>query len=326
MRKLFHVFLVLDALALLGVIWGLASSPRWVNQTRNALLSWTEHDPAWFEASPERLVDAGFRTDPPALVEEWRRRLDEDVDYLDGVRARLAPLPEIDRVKALVRLFSKNGGGGCGAYRDLLHNVVRVHAGSGSGCCSDHSQVFIALATWVGIFAREVHHTSHTFDEFWVSDPGQWVWVDPHYAILARDPDGAYLSLLELRRRYLSDEPVVFEFIGNRYHRFARVSPTSWPLYDEPEDFSTISLTWGNNVYEEDRFYRRLGSLPKAPSQLLGFLAGVKPPLMLYEDAHSLDAIRLRRARVAYLSLAGVLVAGTLAWPASRLVARLRRG
>jgi hypothetical protein len=306
-------FLVADALAGGWILYATRFRRAWLLDVREAVFSSGLADPAAFDAPPEALVRAGFHTDAPELVAEWRGRLPEEVEYLNGVSETLAGRDPIEVVKTLVPLFSKNGGGGCGRYRDLLDNVQRLPRGEGLGCCSDHVQVLIALGSSLGLFVRQVHHMSHTMAEVWSPALGKWAFVDPHYAVMARDPDGTPLSLREMRERYLAGAPVEFEFIGTQYHRFATIRPQDFELYDSPDDFRVISTLWGNNVFEEDHLDRRLGFAPRGARQLVGLSAGVLPTWRVLDDGSShAEVMRLRGNRRLYLGTAALLAVGTL--------------
>jgi hypothetical protein len=312
LRLCLVAFLAADLAVAGWILYALRLDRQWLLDLRKAVFSAPLADPAAFDAPPDALLAAGFHTDPPALVEEWRERLPREVDYLRGVPEALAGRDPLDVVRALVPLFSKNGGGGCGRYRDLLDNVQRLPRGEGLGCCSDHVQVLIAIGTSLGLFVRQVHHTAHTMAEVWVPRLGKWVFVDPHYAVLVRDADGRYLSLREIRERYRAGSPVEFEFIGNQYHRFASIRPQDFELYDSADDFQVITALWGNNVFEEDRLDRRLAFAPRPARQLVGLATGALPDQRVLDDAGShAEVARLRGSRRLYLGVAAVLALGT---------------
>jgi hypothetical protein len=161
---------------------------------------------------------------------------------------------------------------------------------------------------------RETGNSVHTFNEVWLPELGKWAFIDTHYAVMAKGAGGEPLSLLEMRDLYLAGGPeaVQFDFFGNEHHVFSREDPHGHEIYDGRDDFTDVWFTWGTNVIEQDRFERRLRVLPKGVRQLLGFMLGVFPKAALYEDADSQLAGERRRDRALYLSLAGVLGAGTI--------------
>lgn len=311
-----------DALVAGWIAWAARFDRTWLLDVRAALFTSPISDPAAFDAPPDALVAAGFQTDPPELVAEWRERLPREVDYLRGVPEALAGRSELEIVRAIVPLFSRNGGGGCGRYRDLLDNVQRLPRGDGLGCCSDHVQVLIAIGSTLGLFVRQVHHVSHTMAEVWVASLGQWVFVDPHYAVMARDPGGRWLSLLELRERVFAGAPVDWVFIGTEHHRFATIRPQDFELYDSPDDFATIKLLFGNDVFDEDRLDRSLAWLPRPARQLVGLATGRLPGVRMFDDARTDEPRELARRRTRYLGVAGLLAAGTLLPPLALGLAR----
>jgi len=288
------------------------SNRRWMIEAREALFADVTDDATALAAPPAELVGAGFKTDPPELVAEWKERLPREVAWLEGVPERLAGRTELEKIQALVPLFSKNGGGGCGDYRDLLDNVQRLPRGEGLGCCSDHVQVLIALGAPFGFTARQIQIARHTIAEVFVPELSKWVFVDPHYAVMAREPNGGWLSFAELRARSLAGEPVAWQFIGNEHHRFAQADPGRSELYGDPDDFAVMKVVWGNNVFEEDRLDRRLAPLPRSVRQLVGFLTDVLPRTALVQDEHAPRVPALQRHRGAVLAAAALLAAGTL--------------
>ena len=74
----------------------------------------------------------------------------------------------IKKAQTISLLYSKNGGSGCGEKSDnLIENLKWLSQDIGYGCCSDHTQTFLALSILNGVFSREVHHIGHTFNEFY---------------------------------------------------------------------------------------------------------------------------------------------------------------
>jgi hypothetical protein len=275
-----------------------------------------------FQLSPE-VLHASFKLDSEPAVRGWLDRSAGTVPYLDEIFALEGSATE--RVRAMVPIFSRNGDlVDCGHFRDLADTLQRIATDDGYGCCSDHTEAFLALASLLGISAREMIHTDHVFAEFYEPDSGRWVWVDPQFALMARDEAGGYLSLMQLRDRYLADESVEFEFIGNAFHVLSDMDPKRQRFYDEASDFAVYSATWGNNVFEQDAFDRRFGFLPIYARQLVGLVTGQFPGYRTLVDEHSPlpEIIRIRRKRILYA--AGLLAAVNLAVPAWWLGRRLK--
>jgi len=198
-------------------------------------------------------------------------------------------------MQSLVRRFSKNGrDGGCGdkSY-NLLENIDWVSRGH--GCCSDHSQIFIALASMNGVFAREVHHKLHTFNEYWDSDLMKWVWIDPQFAIMARTETGGYMSFRELKENISVGSIIEWDFFGSTKHVFASEPVDSSPYY-KPEAFQSILMTNGNNVFGENDWAIQFSFLPKSARQLILLSTGVQPGYLYWEiDSATSDSFHTRQ-------------------------------
>jgi hypothetical protein len=154
----------------------------------------------------------------------------------------------------------------------------------------------------------------------------KWIWIDPLFALLAKNQYGEYLSLMEIRQTYYKDEKVVYEFFGNDYHYLKNNDPCKHDYFDNKQDFSDIMVTWGNNIFEEDRFNRDLEFLPKALRQFIGLLIGVLPSYVVYEDNDSIRANSLQKSKYITLSLFGLLACGTLLHPFCATIGLWNRG
>lgn len=312
------VLLDLVVIAALGYVH--RRDPNWLVFSRAALFTRFVEDPTSLAAGPVEMREAGFSSDSPAAIADWRRRLGTEADWV-------APALSVEgstasRVSAMVPMFSRNGGLTCGVFGGLADKFARIGAENGYGCCSDHSEVMLALLAMAGIDGREVHHSSHTFVEFYAPESNGWVWVDPQYALMARDEEGRLLSLVELRDSRLSGRPVEFEFIGSDYHEFHDRSPLDQRFYDEPSDFADLTVTWGNDVFAQARWNERLGPLPKSVRQGLGLLAGEVPGYVTIDDGRSDFPGQLRsRQRLlwtAFVVLVAVHAGALAVWLRSR--------
>jgi len=237
----------------------------------------------------------GFKTDSSREVREFLAPLEPEIPCL-----RLA-LPDTmsdrGRATSIVRAFSKEGGPGCGDFRNLEQALIMIARDQGYGCCSDHTEVFLALASWYGLIAREVHKEGHSFAEYYDRQARKWVWIDPEYALMAADAGGAYLSLMELRQHYYGGEAFRFICFGTAYHRFTHEDPRTMAYFDAREDFADIIMTLGNNVVEQDRFDRKVSFLPKPARQLLALVSGVQPGYLMYDGPGTALAPRYRTLR-----------------------------
>ncbi len=274
----------------------------WLTQTRNALFSDFVSDRSFFTASPEQMLAAGFSADSPQAIDEWRQLLLGEVEYAGTWLATRGST--IDRAQALVLLFSRNGAivdgtHRCGEFefRDLIDVLQRIGTDQGYGCCSDHSQAFLALSSIAGIHARELAHSQHVFSEFYSPELGQWIWVDPQFALMARTPGGDYLSLVEVRDLYQNGEEIDLVFFGNHHHVLDGRAPRTHPYYDQALDFADYRVTWGNNVFEQEEFRQRFEMIPISARQLLGLFSNSLPEYMMLvdENSHLPKAFRSRR-------------------------------
>jgi hypothetical protein len=331
MRPVRHILLALFVAALVGdlVLGGfLVSQLRygsgvdedpakklWLVGVRTALTSRFTEDRALLAAPPERLLEAGFRVDPQQEVAAWAEAFLPTVPYLTGVSAATLPADPIERAKHLSLLFSKNGGPGCGHFRDIEATLLGIAEDEGHGCCVDHARALVALGEAYGLVVRTVRHSRHTFNEVWVPALGKWVMIDSQYAVTGSSESGEPLSTLELRERMLEGRPVRWEFFGNQFHKFARRTPESHKYYGQRDSFRDFKVVWGTNFLEQHAFFARLGWLPKAPRELVGRLVGVMPPDLILVDEDAVAATEYGARRTRYLLVLGALGAGTFGAP-----------
>ncbi len=277
-------------------------------------------DRARFEAPPERLLAGGFRTDAGDDRRRWRDTLRVH-PRLGASLDSVADIPgAVPRAEALARLFSNWGtsAAGCGTLERLADKI------RDTGCCSDHTEVFLALAPAAGLFAREVMFGVHGVVEVWDPERRRWAMIDPMLGERFEAPDGRTLSLLEVREAMLAGAPP-----ARRAFRPGPLSPTAArevATYYEPWRFETAAMTFGANVIAEDALRRRLAPLPLPATRVVGYALGVTPWYVALEDARtSADVARRRLARDAAWAALALLGVGLLAWPAAALAARLRR-
>lgn len=188
------------------------------------------------------------------------------------------------RAKAISLSFSQNGGEGCGQFSDdLIKNIKWLT--EKHGCCSDHSQVFIALCLSNNIFAREVHHNSHTFNEFYDKKLQKWIWIDSQYCLMAKDSSSNnYLSLHEIYNSIKENKAIFWDFFGKEIHRlYGQKDYAKAISYYNSDEFNFISMTLGNNVFEVDHYNRKLNFLPQEVKQLILLTLGIQPSYLVYD-------------------------------------------
>ncbi len=283
-----RVILIFNLVTLIGAYF--FSTPLQRNYFSFALFSKRINFNYSFRATPDALETYGFSDF--ALKNQFRF-FEQNLNFIDSLGINKSFSATVEDVKAMVMLFSKNGGIGCGAFSDnLRENICSV--AMGRGCCSDHAQVFMALSIINGIIPREVSHFSHTFNEYWDTALNQWVWVDPQFALMARDSLGRYLGLADIYQNMQAGKAVVWEFFGNYNHLFFRQPPEEHPYYQK-DQFNTLVMTLGNNVFQMDYYNQKLQFLPRAIRQFFLLSIGIQPSYAYYEGemegAQSLSAM-----------------------------------
>ena len=220
--------------------------------------------------------------------------------YLDEVllKNEIVPIafsdnpPLIERVKAIVGTYSKSGGEGCGNYsNDLVENIKWLMKDDGHGCCSDHSQAFVALCLSNKIFAREVHHSKHTFNEYFDDKKQKWIWIDSQCCLLAKDTiANEYLSLIEIREHFEAKKKIHWEFFGTKANKLSNPEKLTSILneYYIEQPFDVILMTLGNNVYEVNYYNRKLQHLPKEIQQLSLLSVGIQPHYAIFDPKNIL--------------------------------------
>jgi hypothetical protein len=209
-----------------------------------------------------------------------------------------------DRVKKIALTYSKNGGPGCGANSDdLVKNIKWLSEDNGHGCCSDHSQAFIALCLINNIFAREVHHKSHTFNEFFDPQLQKWVWIDTQYCLMAQNEIGQYLSLKEIFLYSKENKKIEWAFFGTPLHKLYNTSDYKRITnYFTPQEFSLILMTLGNNVFEVDYYNQKYAWVSQELRQFL-LLSIHKQPSYLFYDPQNLLVSKLKKIQITFWSI-----------------------
>lgn len=245
-------------------------------------------DKLLFTAPPDILFDEGFKKDSPQSIKHWKILITDNIDYLQGLEQKITgTISTIDKAKLVALSFSKGGGGGCFEDINLISKMKKINKDNGYGCCSDHSEVFVALCSIYDIDAREVHNNHHVFNEIYVPENHKWLWIDSEFAIMAQNNMGEYLSLFEIRDLLFNGATVNYVFFGNESHEFYNYSATQHEYFDEKNDFSDIMITWGNNVFAENEFGHQLNLLPKPVKQFVGLTFGKIPSYKVYVDKFS---------------------------------------
>ena len=152
-----------------------------------------------------------------------------------------------------------------------------------TGCCSDYTQVFIALSSASGFFAREVRIEGHVFAEVYLQTARKWVWVDPQFGMTANGSDRLPLSFLELRQKRLQREGIVFRDHRRGVDLLAGDISEDLKRFYAPARFKKATMLLGNNVYAEYLLDMKLAELPKALRQVVGYVLSVKPTTIVHQ-------------------------------------------
>ena len=307
-RIVFGTFFALDLLVAAWLVYAWSFHRNSLVTMKLAIFSTFVSEPALFDGSAGPAAIDEFRRDPEALVDRYAEQIADSFGTLDSLPQDIVP-----RAKSIAMSFSKNGGPGCGDPMPIVDKLGHLAAGNGNGCCSDHSEVFLALASVYGLQAREVTHARHATNEVFDPESKQWIYIDPQFAIMATDGRGKYLSLLDIRETFDRGEQPVYEFFGNQHHEFATKPAIEHKYYDTRDDFDLVMVTMGNNVFENDVFNETFAFVPKMLVQMIGFTVGPTPGYIVYSDP--VIAEKYATLRFRFLAIASILTIGTLLYP-----------
>jgi hypothetical protein len=305
-------------LGLLVVLAGISvrfhESHAWIRgilvEFRNSLMLRSADTPRLFMSPPGELSSHEFYTDPPAIVSGWRSRLRRELSTAGTSSVR----DEIDRAKAVVLSFSGSGDNRPIYRMALLDKVTEVQRGN--GFCSDYVEIFLALSEVNGLIAREVQNDVHGFADFFSQSRSKWIFVDPQYAILAMDETGTYLSSLEVRQRRLTGLAVQFVFFGTADRAIkSEADPRFQAFYGDASRFKRYVLTYGNNVLTEASRSESLAWLPWEARQLLLYLSGTKPHLLLLSDTFADRPVRESWYGIVFFALSGYFLVALSCYP-----------
>ncbi len=260
--------------------------------------------------------DAALRADGTALINEWRSRIQRDpalaATLIDAQRAT----NPVERAKILINDFSTGGAvgkNGCGAILSLAGKM------KAPGCCSDHTEVFIAWAELTGISAREVSNDTHTVVEVFDPTVRKWILMDPTYQLMAYDAQKQPLSLRGVRERVLRGEPFSLVRFGKGSKATAISTKGIAEFYRDPAVFADLSLTNGINVFQEDALMNDLRPMPKTFVRLVGVLLKVTPGYLVVRDGWNETRVgRLVAIRDLFWVLLAALLLFVLSFPLFR--------
>jgi hypothetical protein len=332
LRYIFAIFIAIDVIVLAVIIRAKEGTPLSgaLVEIRNAVFSKFVSDPSELEAPPAELAKRGFLTDSPEQRAKWKEMFDSGVRFRDVFQQLEKMSSTVEKAKLIALSYSRNGSPNDSSGHpvrlydktaDLLFKIATIK--EPRGVCSDHAQVFTALCSVAGIDSMEVT-CAHTTSAIYCPELKKWVWIDSEYALLAKRPNGEYMSPLEVRDANLHGEPFDYEFFGTPDHVFAKMDPRSHEVY-RPESFCPVfGIEWGSDELTRDYYSRQFLFVPLPIRQLIDILFGVHPTYRYLNDdpklAEKYFLIRLASYFVLFLFLIG-----NLAFPAYCLVAAIRR-
>jgi hypothetical protein len=331
LRRIFFVFLALDVCALVAV-WRMEGTrfAATLIDVRNALFTTFVSDPKQLELPPAELAASGFVKDSKEEIAKWRRTLDDLPLYHELFGKLEQTTSTVEKAKLIALSFSRNGtptyadGSPIRPYdksADLLLKFSTIM--EPRGCCSDHVEVFVALGNVTGLDCMKLD-CAHVTCSFYAPELKKWIWIDPEFAIMAKGPDGEYLSPSEMFRANRRHEKVDYEFFGLPVHMFSKMDPHDHELYN-PDSFSqNFSANWGNNVLTFDEVGRQCLFIPKSVRQTAWHIAGLAPNFRTLDDGQPKVA-SLQRLKFLSWSLVWIFVIGNLAFPVYLWIASFRQ-
>lgn len=227
----------------------------------------------FLSAKPRELEEQyAFETYDPSSINRYRPNLNSILNR-ESMQGRI---DNFDKwASDVTQMISGFGGRACGEYENLLDAIGRLVHGD-DGCCSDHTMVFLAIAAFDGVFARELHNAEHTFVEYWNPNEQRYVWLDPYLALRAVK-NGKYLSLSEMLDLIDHSNDWEFEFIGAENP--VRKLDLKQVAGLRPQDFAKIGMTLGNDVYAEDLADQNLRFFSRPIAQALLLITRKKPAI-----------------------------------------------
>lgn len=299
-KEIIYVIAALDLLIVVSFVLLYKYKQKYIVNIRQALFSSITAQSDIFAANPDTLTSLyGFKTEPQQLKEEFYSFL-EDVKYIQDSRRNIASQKnEIEKAKSIILLFQKEEEDKQAEFPSLLEKIKSFTKPDVYGDCSDNAEVFIALGSFFGLTVREVHNTVHVFNEIYDHHLRKWIWIDPENAIMAKNVKGEYLSLVEMTSMSIKNEKIDYELFGKNKDPEMKKNYFYY-YYDGKEKFSYIMMTLGNNVYEVDKFIRRMRFLPKLFREFIILVSNIKPHYVIYSSNRG---VIIRWYFIRYLSI-----------------------
>jgi hypothetical protein len=222
---------------------------------------------------------------------DWKEKYYNLTEKKELLKIHLNDGTFLDSLKQIINSFSRTKASGCGTHStNLMENFYWVK--NGEGCCSDYSQVFLALLLSNGFNAREVHNLEHSFNEVYDKKNKKWIWIDSQYKLVAFNSVGELLSSYEIFKNYQSNKNINFSFLVEKNDAFYGMDVNKmiknefdWKYWSK-SGFSVLFFTNGNNVFYENYLNLKYSFLPREISQTLFITLGLRPNYMYFDPLH----------------------------------------
>ena len=232
---------------------------------RNSLIS-EQGESSDFDWSPSQ--------QPPGFREERGDIPGEFVNAVSGLKMEEGK--GLNAAIEIARHLTERSGDGY-SIRSNTTAAYRLIRETGTGYCSDYTQVFTALAHVHNLdvrewgFALDDYGGGHAFNEVFDESLDKWVFVDVFSGFYLVDRDTQVpISVLELRELLLAGRDDTLEFKRFRSERFDfRDEAQAWEFYTSGAQ--QMYLWWGNDVftYEADGLVRAAGNISRMLEQLV---------------------------------------------------------
>jgi hypothetical protein len=172
----------------------------------------------------------------------------------------------------------------CGKFsRNLNINIDFVL--NGQGCCSDFSQVFIALCNINNYPVCEINNLNHTFNEIYDDKTQKYIWIDLDNKVIAKDKLGNFLSTIEIHDNLLNNDIVQLSTFKNTNNIY-NTKKISFPDNFSKEFYKSLILTNHKNVLEYDTKYSKYNFIPIELQQFI-FAVYNYPLFLVLDDSNT---------------------------------------
>jgi hypothetical protein len=184
---------------------------------------------------------------------------------------------------------------GCGEFAynlDLnINNVLK-----GNGCCSDFSQVFMAICNQNKLNVCEINNSTHTFNEVSDFDNKKKIWIDAENKLFAKDENGNFLSTIEIYDNFKLGNKILLYTLGNDLE-LTKIDSSK--LFTK-KSFNFLILTNIKDVLYEDEISKQYNFLPKDLINTILIVKYKYPRYFIFDDSGEF-IIRLQNIKNIFL-------------------------